>query len=219
MRKVVCTVRRTAYRADSAPPLTLCPAKRRCSVIDASGFSTWAATTRRCWRSRAAAMAGRVRRARASTRRRSTATSSTDTPLRQRQSPSRMHRLPGVAGGRGRTGCRPKRRRTWRSDTSRCGRSDISGMSFPRQFSGKIEVAEGRLQAVHGRRRYARCVALFVVRLIEPFRSIWSFPDPDDLIFPRAATRVGPKYQVGALPVPGDDPLGEPAANNPQRIV
>lgn len=30
--------------------------------------------------------------------------------------------------------------------------------------------------------------------------------DPDDLIFPRAATRVGPKYQVGALPVPGDDP-------------
>lgn len=35
-------------------------------------------------------------------------------------------------------------------------------------------------------------------------------PDPDDLIFPRAATRVGPKYQVGALPVPGqDDPAGE----------
>ena len=26
--------------------------------------------------------------------------------------------------------------------------------------------------------------------------------DPDDLIFPRAATRVGPKYQVGALPTP-----------------
>ncbi|KAI0339680.1 hypothetical protein BDW22DRAFT_1486765 [Trametopsis cervina] len=29
--------------------------------------------------------------------------------------------------------------------------------------------------------------------------------DPDDLIFPRAATRVGPKYQVGSLPVPGID--------------
>ena len=33
--------------------------------------------------------------------------------------------------------------------------------------------------------------------------------DPDDLIFPRAATRVGPKYQVSALPVPGDDPPGK----------
>lgn len=38
--------------------------------------------------------------------------------------------------------------------------------------------------------------------------SIRGPPDPDDLIFPRAATRVGPKYQVGALPVPGEDPPG-----------
>ena len=50
-------------------------------------------------------------------------------------------------------------------------------------------------------------VALFVDRLITQF----GLPDPDDLIFPRAATRVGPKYQVSALPVPGDDPPGERA--------
>ncbi|THH30088.1 hypothetical protein EUX98_g4095 [Antrodiella citrinella] len=32
--------------------------------------------------------------------------------------------------------------------------------------------------------------------------------NPDDLIFPRAATRVGPKYQVGSLPIPGTDANG-----------
>ena len=30
--------------------------------------------------------------------------------------------------------------------------------------------------------------------------------DPDDLIFPRAATRVGPKYQATVPPGPGEPP-------------
>ena len=41
--------------------------------------------------------------------------------------------------------------------------------------------------------------------------------DPDDLIFPRAATRVGPKYQVVVPPAPGSEPSPS-AAGRPTNI-
>ena len=39
--------------------------------------------------------------------------------------------------------------------------------------------------------------------------------DPDDLIFPRATTRVGPKYQAVVPVAPGSEPL---AAGKPANI-
>ncbi|TCD67928.1 putative PHD type zinc finger protein with BAH domain-containing protein [Steccherinum ochraceum] len=41
--------------------------------------------------------------------------------------------------------------------------------------------------------------------------------NPDDLIFPRAATRVGPKYQVSSLPIPGTDANGTPSSEMEER--
>lgn len=64
-------------------------------------------------------------------------------------------------------------------------------------------------QAVHVCGRYARCV-LARRRTSLALHLLILDTDPDDLIFPRAATRVGPKYQATVPAGPGvaDRPKG-----------
>ncbi len=57
-------------------------------------------------------------------------------------------------------------------------------------------------QAVHVCGRYARCV-LARRRTPLALHLLILDTDPDDLIFPRAATRVGPKYQATVPAAPG----------------
>lgn len=102
----------------------------------------------------------------------------------------------------------------WRSSTSRCGPSGTSGKwscAVGMQSGGRDgrELIVMAAQAVHVCGRYARCV-LARRRTSLALHLLILDTDPDDLIFPRAATRVGPKYQATVPAGPGvaDRPKG-----------
>ena len=129
----------------------------------------------------------------------------------QNQNPTR-HRRAG-AGVHVRTAHWLRRKRMCQCVTSRCGRSDTLG-----PYSSNRRFRRCRTDTSFGRRRLhtvaedtlgklcSQATPLDYVPLESGGRSCCP-SDPDDLIFPRATTRAGPKYQA---PIPAKDCARDP---------
>lgn len=133
-----------------------------------------------------------------------------DTRLRLQQNQNPMHHQLAGAGVHERTAHWPRRKRMYQYVTSRCGRSDTLGSYYSQSMTPNDvvsfdrcrlhTVAEDTLGKLCSQGTLLVCLGVWRALIISP-------SDPDDLIFPRATTRVGPKYQA---PIPAKDGARDP---------